>query len=201
MPNAKRRTVRISELVTQKAYDPDYMALPLFLGMDAEGKSIVEDLARAPHAHRQAPRAPKSVCINTIVASILLTRSPHDVKLILIDPKMVELQMFQEIPHLELPVVTDMKQATNVLLWAVEKMESRYELFKNAGVKNIKTYNKLGEKKLRERLGEEFNGTRRHVPYIVLIIDEMADLMMQSKKEAEQAIARLARSRAPWGST
>ncbi|MEC8495544.1 MAG: DNA translocase FtsK, partial [Planctomycetota bacterium] len=195
VPNAKRRTVRISELVTQKAYDPDYMALPLFLGMDAEGKSIVEDLARAPHMLIAGTTGSgKSVCINTIVASFLLTRSPHDVKLILIDPKMVELQMFQEIPHLQLPVVTDMKQATNVLIWAVEKMESRYELFKNAGVKNIKTYNKLGEKKLRERLGEEFNEeyTPRHVPYIVLIIDEMADLMMQSKKEAEQAITRLA---------
>jgi len=195
VPNSSRRTVRISELVTQKAYDKDHMALPLFLGMDAEGKSIVEDLARAPHMLIAGTTGSgKSVCINTVIASFLLTRSPHDVKLILIDPKMVELQMFHNIPHLELPVVTDMKQATNVLLWAVEKMESRYELFKNAGVKNIKTYNKLGEEKLRERLGEDFNEdyTPRHVPYIVLVIDEMADLMMQSKKEAEQAITRLA---------
>ncbi|MEO1697367.1 MAG: DNA translocase FtsK 4TM domain-containing protein [Planctomycetota bacterium] len=195
VPNANRRTVRISELVTQKAYDKDYMALPLFLGMDAEGKSIVEDLARAPHMLIAGTTGSgKSVCINTIIASFLLTRSPHDVKLILIDPKMVELQMFHTIPHLELPVVTDMKQATNVLMWAVEKMESRYELFKNAGVKNIKTYNKLGENKLRERLGDEFSEeyTPRHVPYIVLVIDEMADLMMQSKKEAEGSITRLA---------
>lgn len=195
VPNASRRTVRISELVTQKAYDPGYMALPLFLGMDAEGKSVVEDLAKAPHMLIAGTTgAGKSVCINTIVASFLLTRSPHDVKLILIDPKMVELQMFHEIPHLQLPVVTDMKQATNVLMWAVEKMESRYELFKNAGVKNIKGFNKLGEEKLRERLGDEFSEeyTPRHVPYIVLIIDEMADLMMQSKKEAEGSITRLA---------
>lgn len=195
VPNSNRRTVRISELVTQKAYDKDHMALPLFLGMDAEGKTIVEDLARAPHMLIAGTTGSgKSVCINTVIASFLLTRSPHDVKLILIDPKMVELQMFHNIPHLELPVVTDMKQATNVLLWAVEKMESRYELFKNAGVKNIKTFNKLGEEKLRERLGEDFNEeyTPRHVPYIVLVIDEMADLMMQSKKEAEQAITRLA---------
>ena len=87
-----------------------------------------------------------------------------------------------------------MKQATNVLMWAVEKMESRYELFKNAGVKEHQAFNKLGEKKLQERLGEDFNEeyTPRHVPYIVFVIDEMADLMMQSKKEAEQAIARLA---------
>jgi len=195
VPNKDRRTVRISELVTQEAYDNDVLALPLFLGMDAEGKSVVEDLARAPHMLIAGTTGSgKSVCINTIIASIMLTRSPHDVKLILIDPKMVELSIFQNIPHLELPVVTDMKQATNVLLWAVEKMESRYELFNNAGVKNIKAFNKLGEDKLRERLGDDFNEeyTPRHVPYIVFVIDEMADLMMQSKKEAEQAIARLA---------
>ncbi len=195
VPNRDRRTVRISELVTQEAYDNDVLALPLFLGMDAEGQSVVEDLARAPHMLIAGTTGSgKSVCINTIIASIMLTRSPHDVKLILIDPKMVELSIFQNIPHLELPVVTDMKQATNVLLWAVEKMESRYELFNNAGVKNIKAFNKLGEDKLRERLGDDFNEeyTPRHVPYIVFVIDEMADLMMQSKKEAEQAIARLA---------
>ena len=203
VPNKDRRTVRISELVTQEAYDNDVMALPLFLGMDAEGKSIVEDLARAPHMLIAGTTGSgKSVCINTIIASIMLTRSPHDVKLILIDPKMVELSIFQNIPHLELPVVTDMKQATNVLLWAVEKMESRYELFNNASVKNIKAFNKLGEDKLRERLGDDFNEeyTPRHVPYIVFVIDEMADLMMQSKKEAEQAIARLAQKARAVGS-
>lgn len=195
VPNEHRRTVRISELVTQKAYDPKYMALPLFLGMDAEGNSIVEDLARMPHLLIAGQTGSgKSVCINTILASFLMTRSPHDVRLILVDPKMVELQMFSAVPHLELPVVTDMKQATAVLLWAVEKMEGRYELFKDVGVKNIKGYNQLGEEKLRERLGENFmeERTPRHVPYIVVIIDEMADLMLISKKEAEQAITRLA---------
>ncbi len=195
VPNKNRRIVRISELVNQKAYDKDFMALPLFLGMDAEGIPMIEDLARAPHLLIAGTTGSgKSVCINTIIASFLLTRSPHDVRMILIDPKMVELQMFQNVPHLELPVVTDMKQATNVLLWACEKMEARYELFKDAGIKNIKQYNALGEEKLRKKLGENFNEERtpRHVPYIVLIIDEMADLMMQSKKEAEQAITRLA---------
>ena len=195
VPNSKRRTVRISELISQKAYDKGFMALPLFLGMDAEGHAIVEDLARCPHLLIAGTTGSgKSVCINTVLASILLTRSPHDVRLILIDPKMVELQAFAQVPHLELPVVTDMRQATNVLLWAVEKMEGRYEHFRNAGVKNIKSYNKLGEDELRRRLGDDFNEVRtpRHVPYMVLVIDEMADLMMQSKKEAEQAITRLA---------
>jgi S-DNA-T family DNA segregation ATPase FtsK/SpoIIIE len=197
IPNSSRRKVRISELVnqTQKIYDPGHMALPLFLGMDAEGTPIVEDLARMPHLLIAGTTGSgKSVCINTIIASILLTRSPHDAKLILVDPKMVELMMFKDVPHLELPVVTDMRQAANVLNWAVEKMEARYELFSKAGVKNIKGYNALGEERLRERLGDEFNDERtpRHVPYITLIIDEMADLMMQSKKEAEAGITRLA---------
>jgi S-DNA-T family DNA segregation ATPase FtsK/SpoIIIE len=107
---------------------------------------------------------------------------------------MVELQTFSNVPHLMLPIVTDMRQATNVLLWVVEKMEARYETLRKAQVKNIKAYNALGEMKLRERLGDEFNEERtpRHLPYIVVVIDEMADLMMVSKKEAELAITRLA---------
>jgi S-DNA-T family DNA segregation ATPase FtsK/SpoIIIE len=187
--------VRISELINQKAYDPKYMALPLFLGMDAEGVPIVEDLARMPHILLAGTTGSgKSVCINTIISSLLLTRSPHDVKMIMIDPKMVELQMFSNVPHLMCPVVTDARQATGVLLWAVEKMEGRYDLFKNASVKNIKTYNSLSEDELKERLGEEWDEERtpRHIPYIVVVIDEMADLMMTSKKEAELAITRLA---------
>ena len=102
--------------------------------------------------------------------------------------------MFSKVPHLMLPVVSDMRQATNVLLWAVEKMEARYELFKNAGVRQIKGYNALSEEELKKRFGDEWNEERtpRHVPYIVIVIDEMADLMMTSKKEAETSITRLA---------
>jgi S-DNA-T family DNA segregation ATPase FtsK/SpoIIIE len=195
VPNAKRRRVRISELVTRQAYDKKLSALPLFLGIDAEGRPVVEDLARMPHLLVAGTTGSgKSVCINTILASFLLTRSPHDVQLILIDPKMVELQAFASIPHLMLPVVTDMRQATNVLLWAVEKMEGRYEVLKNAGVRNIKSYNALSEQELKARLGENWNEERtpRHLPYIVVVIDEFADLMMASKKEAEAAITRLA---------
>jgi S-DNA-T family DNA segregation ATPase FtsK/SpoIIIE len=195
VPNQSRRTVRLSELVSAKAYDKKYASLPLFIGVDAEGQPIVEDLARMPHLLIAGTTGSgKSVCINTILASFLLTRSPHDVQMILIDPKMVELQMFAAIPHLMLPVVTDMRQATAVLNWAVEKMEGRYELFKNAGVKNIKAYNALGEDDLRLRMGTNWNEERtpRHVPYIVVVIDEFADLMIVAKKEAEQAITRLA---------
>lgn len=195
VPNKKRRVVRFSELINQDAYDTDKAALPLFLGMDAEGEPVVEDMAKMPHLLIAGQTGSgKSVCINTIIASLLLTRSPHDVQMIMIDPKMVELQMYSDVPHQMAPVVTDMKQATRVLEWACEKMEGRYDLFKTAGVRNIKGYNSLGEEGLKERMGDDFNEERtpRHVPYIVLIIDEMADLMMVSKKEAEQAITRLA---------
>ncbi|MFT5285175.1 MAG: S-DNA-T family DNA segregation ATPase FtsK/SpoIIIE [Planctomycetota bacterium] len=196
VPNSgERLIVRLSQLITKDAYDKKFAALPMFLGMDTEGEVIVADLARMPHLLIAGTTGSgKSVCINTILASILLTRSPHDVQLILVDPKMVELMMFSKVPHLMLPVVTDPKQATNVLNWTVEKMEGRYELFKIAKVKNIKTFNALGEESLRERMGDEFNEDRtpRHVPYIVVVIDEMADLMMTAKKEAEHAITRLA---------
>ncbi|TAJ18922.1 MAG: DNA translocase FtsK, partial [Planctomycetota bacterium] len=195
VPNSGRRVVRISELVTQKAYDTRQIALPFFLGMDTEGNPMVEDLAKMPHLLIAGTTGSgKSVCINTILASLLLTRSPHDAKLILIDPKQVELAMFASVPHLMLPVVTDPKHATQVLLWAVEKMEGRYDLFKNAGVRNIKMYNALSEEQLRKQLGDNFDEERtpRHVPYIVLVVDEMADLMMTAKKEAEMAITRLA---------
>jgi S-DNA-T family DNA segregation ATPase FtsK/SpoIIIE len=136
----------------------------------------------------------KSVCINTILASLLMTRSPHDVKLILVDPKMVELQVFSKVPHLMCPVVSEAPKATAVLNWVVEKMEGRYELMKDAGVKNIKGYNALGEAGLKKALGDAFDEERtpRHLPYIVVVVDEMADLMAVSKKEAEQAITRLA---------
>ncbi len=195
VPSPARRTVRISEIVRQEAYDSKNYGLPLFLGVDTEGAPVVEDLARMPHLLVAGTTGSgKSVCINTILASFLLTRSPQEVKLILIDPKQVELEMFSRIPHLMGPTVTDMKRATMVLNWIVEKMESRYELFKHAKVKNIKGYNSLSEAELRERMGEHFNEERtpRKSHYIVVVIDEFADLMMIAKKEAEQAVMRLA---------
>ncbi|MCY3003746.1 MAG: DNA translocase FtsK [Planctomycetota bacterium] len=195
LPNTHRRTVRMSELVTSKTFDARNYSLPLFLGIDTEDNVVIEDLARMPHLLVAGTTGSgKSVCVNTILASFLLTRAPDEVQLILIDPKQVELEPFATIPHLMMPPVTDNKRATAVLNWVVEKMEGRYELFKNAKVKNIKGYNSLSETELRERLGQEWNEERtpRKVPYIVLVIDEFADLMMVAKKEAEQAVMRLA---------
>jgi S-DNA-T family DNA segregation ATPase FtsK/SpoIIIE len=195
VPSPARRTVRLSAVVKEDAYDIKNYGLPLFLGVDTEGSAIVEDLAKMPHLLVAGTTGSgKSVCVNTILASFLLTRSPQEVKLILIDPKQVELDMFSNIPHLMAPTVTDMRRATAVLNWIVEKMESRYELFRNAKVKNIKGYNALTEDELRQRMGDEWNEERtpRKVHYIVVVIDEFADLMMVSKKEAEQAVMRLA---------
>lgn len=195
VPNKSRRVVVLRELINKKAYDKAHMGLPMFIGMDAEGNPVVEDLAKMPHLLIAGTTGSgKSVCINTILSSLLLTRSPHDVQMVLVDPKMVELMTFSKVPHLMLPVVTDARQATQVLNWLCEKMEARYELMKDAKVRNIKSFNSVGEEGLRERLGELFNEERtpRHLPYIVVVIDEMADLMMVSKKEAEGAITRLA---------
>ena len=195
VPNKTRRVVRLRELINKKAYDKSYMALPMFIGMDAEGTPVIEDLSKMPHLLIAGTTGSgKSVCINTILASLLLTRSPHDVQMVLVDPKMVELMTFSKVPHLMLPVVTDARQATQVLTWLCEKMEARYELMKDARVRNIKSFNKLGEEDLKERLGDLWNEDRtpRHLPYIVVVIDEMADLMMVSKKEAEGTITRLA---------
>jgi S-DNA-T family DNA segregation ATPase FtsK/SpoIIIE len=195
VPNKARRVVRLRELIHKKAYDKGYMGLPMFIGMDAEGNPVVEDLSKMPHLLIAGTTGSgKSVCINTILSSLLLTRSPHDVQMVLIDPKMVELMTFAKVPHLMLPVVTDARQATQVLNWLCDKMEGRYLLMKDARVRNIKTFNQLGETKLRENMGELFNEDRtpRHLPYIVVVIDEMADLMIVSKKEAEATITRLA---------
>jgi len=198
VPNDVRVMVRLKELLESCAADFDDKRLPLFLGKDVSGKPLVVDLCKMPHlliAGRTGTG--KSVCLNTLILSMLLSRTPEQVKLLLIDPKMVELSPYMRIPHLMHPVITDMKKAEAVLGWAVDKMEERYDLLARVGVRHLDAYNKLGKAKVLERLGidadsEEAEAIPDHMPYIVIVADEMADMIMTSGKEVEGFIIRLA---------
>jgi S-DNA-T family DNA segregation ATPase FtsK/SpoIIIE len=197
VPNAQKETVRLKQLMQLGAAATQRYPLPLYLGKDAGGDPIVADLASMPHMLMAGTTGSgKSVCINTIICSLLMTRRPRDVRLILVDPKMVEMAAFERIPHLLCPIVNDMRRAESILEWAATKMDERYELLKDAGVKNIAGYNALGAEKLYKRLGveveEEKTQVQTRLPYYVIIIDELADLIMTSSKEVEGYIIRIA---------
>ena len=196
VPNSQRETVRIKELF-EKSTSAGKMHIPLFLGKSSSGEALVSDLAAMPHMLIAGTTGSgKSVCINTIITSILLTRRPDEVKLILIDPKMVEMAMFESIPHLMAPIVTEMRRAEQILEWATQKMDERYELLAEAQVRNIASYNLLSQEELIERFKpstpEEEAKIPKKLPHIVIIIDELADLMMTSAKEVESYIVRIA---------
>ncbi|MGE3821685.1 MAG: DNA translocase FtsK, partial [Isosphaeraceae bacterium] len=197
VPNERRAMVRLSEVVSSVDQSLDRFRIPLFLGKDVKGSPLAFDLADMPHlliAGRTGTG--KSVCLNAMILSILMTKRPDEVKLILIDPKMVELSQFKRIPHLMHPVVTDMKKAESLLAWACEKMDERYAFLARAGVRNIQTYNQLGPDEIYARLRPEDDQERARIPtympYIVIIVDEMSDLIMTSPKEVESHIVRLA---------
>jgi len=197
VPNTERHLVRIREVIEESSAAVAKMRIPIFLGKDVSGKSMVVDMASMPHlliAGRTGTG--KSVCLNSIIVSMLMTRKPDEVRMLMIDPKMVELSPYKTLPHLMHPVVTDMRKAEAILAWAVEKMEERYSLLARAGVRHIVSYNQLGEEELMDRLKPEDDEERRNIPltlpFIVIIADEMADLMMTSGKEVEQHIIRLA---------
>ncbi|MEX2186619.1 MAG: DNA translocase FtsK [Pirellulales bacterium] len=197
VPNGERQIVRLREIIEEASAAATKMKIPIFLGKDVSGHPMTIDLATLPHlliAGRTGTG--KSVCLNSIIVSMLMTRRPDEVRMLMIDPKMVELSPYQRLPHLMHPVVTDMAKAAAILEWAVEKMEERYSLLARAGVRHISNYNQLGEEELMERLQPENDEERaaipRSLPYIVIVADEMADLMMTSGKEVEQFIIRLA---------
>lgn len=197
VPNELRAMVKLGEVVTEIHNRNDKLKIPLFLGKDVKGAPLAFDLADMPHlliAGRTGTG--KSVCLNAMILSILMTKRPDEVKLILIDPKMVELSQFKKIPHLMHPVVTDMKKAESLLAWACDKMDERYGYLARAGVRNIQTYNQLGAEEIYARLrpedDEEMARIPTYMPYIVIIADEMADLMMTAAKEVESHIVRLA---------
>jgi len=173
------------------------MNLPLYLGKNASAEPIIADLSTMPHMLLAGTTGSgKSVCINSIIMSILLSCTPEEARFILVDPKMVELAAFENIPHLLCPIINDMRKAEEILEWAATKMDERYELLKEAGVRNIAGYNRLGAKELYDRLGIEDEEDQKRVlvrmPYYVIIIDELADLMMTSSKEVEIHIIRIA---------
>jgi S-DNA-T family DNA segregation ATPase FtsK/SpoIIIE len=199
VPNEIRQTVRLKELVAATVNTPKVakFKLPIFLGKDVEGRPLAYDLATMPHlliAGRTGTG--KSVCLNTIICSLLLTRRPDECRMILIDPKKVELSDYAQIPHLMTPVVKDEKKAEAILAWAVDKMEERYEWLHRAKVRKIDSYNELPYEEIVRRVNpdteEERRNIPRHMPYIVIVIDEVADLIMRMKKEIEGNIILLA---------
>ncbi len=197
VPNRQREIVRTKDLVMRAGDKPNKMKIPLFLGKDSSGEALVSDLASMPHALIAGTTGSgKSVCINTIITSILLTRRPDEVKLVLIDPKMVEMVPFSNIPHLLCPIVTEMRKAEQILEWAVTKMDERYAILAEAGVRNIGSYNALSREELIERFNpqsqEEEAKIPKVMPHVVIIVDELADLMMMSAKEVESYIVRIA---------
>jgi len=220
LPNDERQPVCLRELIEDQRFEKlcERAPLPVVLGRDIVGAPYYADLASMPHVIvAGATGAGKSVGLNVMLSSLLLRRTPEDLRLLMIDPKVVELAPFDRIPHLLLPVVTDMKQAATALRWAVEEMERRYQLFADAGTKNITTYNgwvkRVQDGELPAPMPTEVEamtvdgalvtvpaakegGDGRplpgKLPYIVIVVDEFADLMMQQGKDVESAVARLA---------
>ena len=197
VPNTDKEKVRLRELITLGGVRPTRMAVPVFIGKDASGNALIGDVAAMPHMLIAGTTGSgKSVCINSLIMSMLMTQRPDHVKLILIDPKMVELSAFRDVPHLMCPIVTEMQRAEMILDWAATKMDERYELLAEGGVKNIEGYNRLGREEIYARFQPTTEPERAqiptHLPYIIILIDELADLMMTSGKEVEHHLCRLA---------
>ncbi len=193
VPNKEVSMVNLKDLVESNVFLESQSKLTVALGKDISGQTIVADLAKMPHLLiAGSTGSGKSVCMNALIVSILFKASPDEVKFLMVDPKMVELGNYNGIPHLIAPVVTEPKKAASSLRWAVSEMERRYELFANSGTKDIKRFNALAEKRLLDCMTEEEREKIEILPYIVVLIDELADLMMVAPADVEDAICRLA---------
>ena len=190
IPNTERETVRFKDIVVSKVFETSKSPLTLCLGKDIVGNPVVTNLNKMPHLLiAGATGAGKSVALNTMISGFLYKSTPEDVKMIMVDPKRIELSMYDGIPHLITPVVTDAKKATHALFWAVKEMEKRYEMLSEVKARNIAQYNQKVEK---EQIKREDGQPYEKLPYIVIIIDELADLMMVSSRDVEVALTRLA---------
>jgi len=197
VPNNVKEKVRIKDIMQLAGKKIDKMRIPLFLGKDSSGEALVSDLTSMPHLLIAGTTGSgKSVSINSIITGILLTKRPDEVKLILVDPKMVEMTAFNTIPHLMCPIVTETQRAVQILEWSTVKMDERYAILAEARVKNVFEYNKLGAEEIVNRFNpsndDEAAKIPKKLPYIVIVIDELADLMMTAPKEIEAYIVRLA---------
>ena len=197
VPNETRQAVRLRDVIEESDTRSAKMNIPVFLGKDVSGNPMVVDLAKMPHlliAGRTGTG--KSVCLNAIITSVLMCCRPDEVRMLMIDPKMVELSGYGRLPHLMHPVITDMKKAEAILAWAVEKMEERYSLLAKVGVRHINSFNDLGREEIMRRLeidaADATQDVPEKLPFIVIVADEMADLMMTAGKDVEQHIIRLA---------
>jgi len=199
LPNQRRETVVVRAVLESEAFSSSPAPLTIALGKDTTGQPVVANLARMPHLLiAGATGTGKSVCLNTLLTSLLFRNTPEEMRLLLIDPKRIELKSYEEIPHLIHPVVNDAKMATRALRWAVQEMELRYRLLAEKNVRNIEGYNRaLGREKPREPKNDappaDDSKLQHHrLPYLVIVIDELADLMMVASREVEESITRLA---------
>lgn len=197
IPNAVKEDVRLLNIIDSEGFDRSKYTLPFVLGRDAAGNALISDITKMPHVLiAGATGSGKSVCLNSLVVSMMMFCRPDELKMVMIDPKMVEMKGYEGLPHLSMPVVVDMKKATAVFERLVEQMEKRYRLLSKVGVRNIATYNSLSKEEILKKLNKyeevKEEDVQLPLPYIVVIVDELADLMMSAPKEVEICITRLA---------
>jgi S-DNA-T family DNA segregation ATPase FtsK/SpoIIIE len=195
IPNNQRDSVYLNEILASQAYKDTTLRLTIALGKDITGSPVITDLSKMPHLLvAGATGTGKSVSLNAMINSLLFSFSPDTLQFLMIDPKRIELSVYKDIPHLLYPVVTQPDEANKLLRWTVREMERRYALLSDRGVRNIETYNRkiLKDSKVKPKTDNPEEETENPLPYIVLVIDELADLMVTSSREVEEAITRLA---------